>query len=248
MLSNNIKIFVIIFLLTINTNLILTANEDNLSQADNSDSIWAVNNYFSIVPAKVDQVNGWAFGAIESHFFSDSIFYPKLINGFYSEISPITSALGLLFSLQATILVPFYENTYYFSDEEIELCKNINTDSLNYDIVNGLSILAVSYRSAYKLNGLSLNCVNITCEHINGLNLTATVNGNTFMNGMTISGVINNIYQMNGISISGFVNRAYKARGLQIGLINIAYQMKGLQIGLWNVIGGKGFPIINLSL
>jgi hypothetical protein len=196
-----------------------------------------------MVPSSADEVNGWAFGALEYQVFNMKKAYPKQINGLYTEISPLGASFALLGSCMGAIMMPLLKNTY-------ELPTHYD-DSTSFEDelsqVNGLSIILFTLEPSFQNNGVSINfCLNPYYE-LNGLHITALATKNYVLNGIALTGMSNDIYKLNGVAISGLVNKSYHAKGLQIGLINLAKNMTGVQIGLWNKIGDRSLPFINFS-
>lgn len=224
---------------------------DDPEEKPTNDSLYKVNNFFSIVPSSAHEVNGWAFGAFEYRLAHPNKSYPKRINGLYTEVSPFGAMASLVMSPQVAIMITpyimstemedrFHDSKYFHNHDSTYLTNNINQ-------INGLSIILFTTESSFQNNGVCINtCANIYYKN-NGLNITAIVSMNYEVNGLALTGLTNEIYKLNGVAISGLVNKSYHANGLQIALFNEAKNMKGVQLGLWNKIGNRSLPFINLS-
>ena len=174
-----------------------------------------VRNIFSLIPSRVDKINGLSLGVWAENLKSekDSL----KINGINLEINPLCffGYIGGIVSIDDI-------------DDDSAFYKNRKNGLTDIDGLN-ISIPGFSNNSS-KINGLSLTPLTICAGEINGV---------------SISGITNCSYNLNGISICGIYNSSNQVKGLQIGLFNWAKKLRGIQIGLWNKYGKRSLPFLN---
>jgi hypothetical protein len=176
-----------------------------------------VRNFFSLIPGKVDKINGLSFGVWAENFKShqDSL----KINGLNLEINPII----FFIYIRGGIYIPDIDNDLSYSENRKSKYNIADIDGLN------ISIPGFSNLNS-KINGVSLTPFTICAGEINGV---------------SISGFTNCSYNLNGISICGIYNSSNTVKGIQIGLLNKAKKLRGIQIGLWNKNGKRSLPFLN---
>jgi hypothetical protein len=197
---------------------------DSTAHFNNTYSTLKVRNIVGFVPSNANIINGWAIGWLmldASLHKKDSI----LINGFYSNISPVQIYLGAM-AIPYTILSPLTD----VGVKELDSPDTINRGFKSR--INGLSLSLLEFSESYEINGVQISAI---CH-------------NTYkLQGVSITVGLSSCISFSGLALAGYLNNTRAGKGVQIGLINRANHFKGIQIGLWNKIGKRSIPFINMS-
>lgn len=185
-----------------------------------------VNNGVGMVPSNARVTNGLGIGWSTSLDYCADMDSVK-INGLYSNISPFQ----VIVAGMVIMMSPFA----LFSKETYQKSARDNTQ---YDNIY----------ERHQINGASIGLFELGEEFtVRGVQITGLWHSMNKLNGVSLTSIISDYKHFNGVSICGIYNRTYKGRGVQIGLINKAEKLEGVQIGLWNIVGGRGFPLINIG-
>jgi hypothetical protein len=184
-------------------------------QIENKSQNKTTRNFFSLIPSKVDKINGLSLGVWAENLKSekDSL----KINGLNFEINP----LCFFAYIRGIVSIKNVDDDSAYDNQRKNGFTNI--DGINCSIPG-------FFNQGAKINGLSFTPLTICAGEINGI---------------SISGLTNCSYNMNGVSICGIYNSSNKVNGIQIGLFNRAKRLHGIQIGLWNKNGKRSLPLIN---
>jgi len=204
-------------------------NESTLIVRDSS----LTRNIIGFIPSKADKVNGWAIGyfLLSEDDLSDNKM--KVINGVYSNLSPVQIYSGVYISL-FSLWALFGSDVLNLETHNKSIYgKYSGKDTLELNqILNGVSLSIVDIGDRTKINGVEISVLSQVSDQMNGLSLSGLINSKTFLKG----------------GMFGLINISESVKGFQCGLVNNCADLQGFQFGLFNRSENRIMPIINFRL